>query len=903
MTPGLRFFEACYRRLLWLYTADFRHAHSTEAVEFFRDLYRDGYRRRGLAGAVTKAGRAFCDLILSAFLSRLDNARGSGSSPQPRHKQEREPVMTTVRDLVYAVRTLARAPGFALIAIITLALGIGANAAIFSLVNGVLLRPLPYPDPDRLVNVWQVNEEWLDSPDPLFRNIGELFPVSMAVANDWVERATAFESVGAYGTQRPTLDFGDRVEQVWVSTVTSGVLRALGVAPLLGRTFVPDDDEVGADAVVVLGYPFWQSQFGGDSAVIGQTITLSSRTGTIVGVMPTGFRFPNTRIQLWTTLPDDRKQGGRDWQFLEAVARLRPGLSLEGASRQMEAMNAQLIEDTNGEHEYGVRIVSRTTQVVGDARLILLVLLGTVAAVLLIACANIANLLLVRATARRREMAMRSALGASRGRLIRQLLTESFVIGGVGGIAGLALAVAMFQPLLSFLPSGLPRTDEVALDHWVLLFSFGLSLVTGLIVGVLPALSASRTGITEVLQEGGRGFMGGRRRRRAHGALVASEISLAFVLLVASGLLVKSFVRLTTVDLGFDAGNLTQVYVTLPRDRYEEVERQTGFLRAFEDRLEAIPGVQSVAFADNMPFAGGTSSTTMTAETASGRQETSLQFSAVSPDYFEALGIPILAGRAFSDADRAGSAPVVIVSEGAARELWPNENPVGKRLARGDLERAEYEWRTVVGVVGDVIHQRLDREPRPKFYEPALQGWRIGYIAMIKTSGEAAPLRGAVTNALRDIDPAIPVPTVVTLASQIASSVAIPRFRTWLVTMLAGLAGLLAVVGIYGVMAYATAQRTAEIGVRIALGARSGDVVGDVLKRAAGLAAVGLVIGVGIALAAVRVLGSMLFETTVYDPMTFVGAGVLLGLAALTASYVPARRATRVDPVEALRAE
>lgn len=903
MTPGLRFFEACYRRLLWLYPADFRRAHATETVEFFRDLYRDGYRRRGLAGALIKTGRAFRDLIVSALLSHLDGPRWSGNSSRPHDKQKKELVMTTVRDVVYAVRALVRAPGFALIAIITLALGIGANTAIFSVVNGVLLRPLPYPEPDRLVNVWQVNEEWLDNPDPRFRNLGAKFPASARVVWDWVERATALESVGAYKWNRPALDFGDRVEQVWTAEVTSGVFDALAVPPHLGRVFVVDDDRVGAASTAVLSYGFWQGQFGGDSAAIGQSITLDGSGYVIVGVMPDGFYFPDPATQVWTTLDDEAKQRPRDWQFLEVIGRLRPGLSVAEAQLEMEAMNAQLIEDTAGEHEFGVRLILRTTEVVGDVQRALFVLIGAVGLVLLIACANIANLLLVRATGRRRELAVRAALGASRGRMVGQLLTESLVIGLMGGLVGLGLAVATFKPMLAFLPSSLPRTDEIFLDQRVLLFSLVASLATGILVGVLPALTVSRTGITDVLREGGRGFAGDGGRRWAHNLLVSSEIALAFVLLVGSGLLVKSFVRLTSIERGFDAANVSMVFFRLPQATHDNTERRSTFLMRFHERLAAFPGVQSVGFADNMPFGGGTSSTNMTVETASGPKEANLQYSAVSADFFDALRIPVLAGRSFTDADRLGSRPVVIVSEGAARELWPDEDPVGMRMKRGDLEETDGEWRTIVGVVADTRHRRLDIDPRPKFYEPIHQVRRTAYIAVIKTQDDANALSGAARNILSELDPTIPVPRVATLERQIANSVAMPRFRTLLVTMLAGLAGLLAVVGIYGVMAYATAQRTAEIGVRIALGARSGDVVGDVLKRAAGIAAVGLAIGVGIALAAVRVLGTMLFETTVYDPMMFVGAGTLLGLAALTASYVPARRATRVDPVEALRAE
>jgi len=901
--PGLRFFEALYRRLAWLYPDAFRRTHGTEAVEFFRDRYRNAYQQRGWPGALAAAGRAYRDLLVSALLARWDDSRFRRTgSPGRLDRPKWEVVATIARDTVYGIRALLRAPGFALIAVATLALGIGANTAIFSVVNGVLLRPLPYPEPDRLVNVWQINHEWLDWPDPRYQDLGAKFPVSMPITWDWVERATALESVGAYDTGRPGMKSGDRVEQMWTAEVTSGVFDALAVPPHLGRVLVDDDDRVGAAPTTILSYGFWQRQFGADSAVIGRSLALDASSYLIVGVMPDGFYFPDPSVQAWTTLDDEAKQRPRDWQFLQAIGRLRPGLSVEAGQLEMEAMNARLIEDTAGEHEFGVRLIPRTTEVVGDVQRALLVLIGAVGLVLLIACANIANLLLVRATARRRELAVRAALGASRARVMGQLLTESLVIGMAGGVVGLGLAVATFKPLLAFLPSSLPRTDEIILDYRVLLFSLAASLATGILVGVLPALSVSRTAITDVLREGGRGFSGSGGRRRAHNLLVSSEIALAFALLVGSGLLVKSFVRLTSVERGFDAANVSMIFITLPQERYGDNERRNAFLTGFRERLAALPGALNVGFADNMPFGGGTSSNTVTVETASGPQEVNLQYSTVSADFFDALGIPVLAGRSFSNADGAGSPPVVIVSEGAAREMWPDQDPVGMRMRRGKLE-GDGEWKTIVGVVPDTRHRRLDIEPRPKYYEPVRQVRRTAYIAVVKTQGDPNALSGAARNILAELDPSIPVPRVTTLERQIANTVAMPRFRTLLVTMLAALAGLLAVVGIYGVMAYATAQRTSEIGVRIALGAQARDVVGDVLKRGAMLAGIGLAVGAAMAFAAVRVLDSLLYQTSTHDPAMFVGAGIVLGVAALLASYLPARRAARVDPVEALRTE
>jgi putative ABC transport system permease protein len=824
----------------------------------------------------------------------------------------------SLQDLRYAARGLRARPGFSVTAVLTLGIGIGATTAIFSVVNGVLLRPLPYAEPDRLVNVWQVNEGWFNSPNVGLRTWANSFPVSMPVLRDWEELNPVFQSVGVYDDRTYTLLQGDRPEQVFGVRVSSGVWQALGVPPLFGRTLVPDDDEVGAQPVAVLSYEFWDSRFGGDQSAVGATIRLGQESYTVVGVMPRGFYFPSAGYRVWTTFDDEDKSQPRDTQFMQAIARLKPGITVEHAQREMESITAIMVEARGHEEQHGVRIVPRIREVVGDVQLILLVLTGAVGVVLLIACANIANMLLVRAIERRRELAIRSVLGARRSRLLRQLMSESLVLSTVGGIAGVLVALATFNPLLAALPPGLPRSDEVALDRIVLFFTVAISVFTGLLVGSLPAFRAARTDVAEMLQDGGRGLTGGGRRNWAQGMLVVSEIALAFVLLLGAGLLVRSFVRLTSVERGFNAEQVLNFGMQLPSTAATQPSRSVttrgppqlppdrmrlvSFAERLVERLAAVPGVEQVAIADNMPFMGGTSSGTTTLEAFSGIHQTNVERSAVSPSYFRTLGIPIIAGRPFTVQDGPNGEPAAIVSRRMAELYWPDEDPVGHRIRRSSLE-SDNPWMTVVGVAADVRHQGLDVEPRPKMYMSFAQSPRSSIDVVMKTHVSANLVTASAREAIAEFDPTIPIPNVGELESRISRSVAAPRFRTGLVSLFAVLAGLLAVIGVYGMLSYAMAQRTAEIGIRMALGANAGDVVKAVLRRGATLAAIGLAIGVAMALGAARFLSSFLFETATYDAATFIAVVMLLALAALGASYVPARRATKVDPVEALKVE
>jgi predicted permease len=823
-----------------------------------------------------------------------------------------------LQDLRYGARGLTRRVGFTITAVVTLGIGIGATTAIFSIVNGVLLRPLPYPESDRLVNVWQVNTAWFDSPNLSLRSWADEFPASMPTFNDWEELNQVFLNIGAYDDRTVTLSDGDRPERVYSTRVSSGVWRALGVPPLLGRTFVAADDKLGVMPLAVLSYGFWQRRFGGDRSILGTTIRLGETPHRVVGVMPEAFNFPTTGHDLWTTFDDESKASERSEQYLTAIARLKPGITLAGAQREMELLTERMVESRDHNPDFGIRLVPRIEQMVGDVQLILLVLLGAVGLVLLISCANIANMLLARATERRRELAIRSALGARRGRLLRQLLSESMVLAIAGGAAGVLIALVSFQPLTAALPSRLPRVDEVALDHRVLLFAAATSILTGLLVGSLPAFRAARSDVAETLQDGGRGFTGSRRRNLTQGALVISEITLAFVLLVGAGLLVKSFVQLTSVERGFNAERVLVFDFRLPTEAMSQPARAASprpastlsenqlryveYVGTLLERLEAVPGAQLVAAADNVPFMRGTSSGTTTVENGGGIEETNVERSAVSPEYFSALGVPLVSGRSFVREDGPESEFVAIVSRGMAERYWPGEDPVGRRLKRGQQD-SENPWLTIVGVAEEVRHQGLDIDPRPKMYMPYAQSPRGNIDVIIKTRVAPEAIVALTLEALAEFDPTVPPPNVQQLEQVVSSSVAAPRFRTRLVSLLAALAALLAVIGVYGVLSYTTTQRTGEIGVRMALGASTTDVVKSVLVRSAALAGTGLALGVVIALAAVRLLDNFLYQTSIHDPMMFVTAAILLTAAALAASYLPARRATKVDPVDALRAD
>jgi putative ABC transport system permease protein len=836
--------------------------------------------------------------IIARYMGRL-----------PRGKMHRTPRLSRggvslgalLFDLRHAVRLLLKKPGFTVAAVATLGLGIGANTAIFSMVYGVLLKPLPYPEPDRLVGVFRADSALPSTLGPT-ANLANLFAVPLPTFWDWSELSPAFDDAGAYAPSGFTLTGGDQPERVFGTAVTSGVFAAIGVPPLLGRPILPEDDVIGVPGKVVLNHGLWQRRFGGEATIVGQAVTLNGVPHTIVGVMPRAFQFPAAGVQLWATLDDTRKASTvREGGFLQVIARLKTGITFEQAQREMNTLARRIIEAHPDERGHGVRLAPLKELVVAGDRPRLLLSLGAVGLVLLIACANIANLLLVRASERRRELGVRQALGAGRSRLVVQLLTESTVLSLTGGAAGILFAVATVGPFTAMIPGGLPRAGEIGVDFQALAFAGILAVATGLLIGVLPALRSAATPIADVLQEGSRGSAGGRRQSRTQAALVVSEIALAFLLLTGAGLFVKSFVRLTAVDPGFVTEDILTMGVVLPIEYRESPDASRGFFGQLTERLEAIPGVQTVAGASQPPMVGGWSAPPTSVETASGIVEDAIHSSSVTPSYFDVMGIPLIAGRPLASSDRDAAVPVAVVNQAMVRRYWPNEDPIGRRV------RLDYPdnpgWFTVVGVVGD-IRYRLQFPPFPEFYLPFAQLPEWYQTMMLKTAADPTALVAAAREALWAVDPNVPA-RVNVLDDQISrsQSVAAPRFATLLLVCLAGVAALLAVVGVYGVLAYTVSQRVHEIGIRMALGAGKRNLLRGVLRRGGLLAGTGLVIGLAVSLVAARVLDSLLFEVSSTDPATLALVGLLVTGAALAASFVPALRATKVDPVEALRGE
>ncbi len=795
-----------------------------------------------------------------------------------------------LQDLRYATRTLLKSPGFTIVAVLTLALGIGANSAIFSVVNAVLLRPLPYAEPDRLVAA---------SPGLM---LGEYLLART--------EPQSFQQVALY---RPdvglNLSHGGNPERLTGAYASTNLFATLGVQPLLGRTPVPGEDQPGQAQVVVLSHGLWQQRFGADPGVIGREIRIDGEPRVVIGVMRPGFHFPSAGTQLWIPFVLDPGAvvalwGGGGGQV---VARLKPGVTHAQAQAEMRALGPRFREANrlwtpDEDYRSDTQVVPLREHMVGDVRTRLLVVLGAVGCVLLIACANVTNLLLARASARQREVALRTALGAGRGRLVRQLLTESVLLAAVSGVVGLLLAYWGVNLLVASLPADTPRLAEIGINGWVLAFTLGISLLTGLIFGLFPALRASRPDLQASLKASGRAAGIGSRERRLSSVLVASEVALAVVLVIGAGLLVRSFWELLQVDPGFRAGNAVSARITPPDVRYGDAAQQRSFYRELLQRVEALPGVRSAEAVNELPLVGGVASfafevegvpyVTGAAPTAGDRK--------VTPGYVRAMAIPLLQGRALTEADREGAPEVALVNQTMAREFWPGESPVGKRFKPVWWRD---KWLTVVGVVGDVKHDGLASEARPEIYRPFVQEPTSAMTLVVHTTSSPRALATNLRAAVAAVDPEVPISDIRTADQLISASVAIPRFTMLLLAGFAAVALLLGAVGIYGVISYAVSRRTQEIGVRMALGARAGDVLGMVVRQGVGVALIGTVIGLVAAFAATRVLASLLFGVSTTDPLIFAAVPLLLVGVALLASYLPARRAARVDPMIALRAE
>jgi putative ABC transport system permease protein len=813
-----------------------------------------------------------------------------------------------MNDFKFAFRQLLKNPGFTAVAVLTLALGIGANTAIFSVVNAVLLRPLPYPESERLV--------WMGER-------GANFPVmSISYPNftDWLAQQNVFEHLGVYNWTSYSLTDGGEPVRLDVSRVSAGALTALRVRPALGRVFTADDDKPGANPTVVLSHELWQNRFGGAPDILNHSISLDARPFTVIAVMPADFAFPN-RVDVWVPVGLSANESGYrsrgNHPGLFGVARLKPGVTIEQARAEMDTIAVRLEQQyPDSNKKVRVRISPLIeNSVSANARVALWTLLGAVGMVLLIACGNVANLLLARAAARQREMAVRAALGAGRWRIVRQLLTESLVLAVTGGALGLLLANWGLRLLLAVSGNSIPRASEINLSLGVLTFTAALCVVTGILFGLAPAWQASRPDVQDALKETARGTTGGRARLRH--ALVVSEVALTLILLVGAGLMLRSFHRVQTLDPGFSHERVLSFRLDLSRTKYPTNEQQTAFFQQLAERLRALPGVQAVAFSSQIPLAqnGWQTSFTIEGQPAPPPGEgPSMEVTAVSPDYFRALGIPVLRGRSFTEQDssdhlrnlpepregerRPSPMNVIIVDEEFVRRHWPNEDPIGQRV------RANGATMTVIGVVRRVKIRGLDEQGGfVQAYFCALQSPARGRTVAVKTTLPPETLMAAARQQVLALDPGQPIHSVRTLEELRDRSLQGRRVGVTLLGIFAGVGLALAVIGLYGVLAYAVTQRTREIGIRMALGAQRGDVLSLVIRQGMKLAFIGAMLGMLGALGLTRWLTALLYEIKPTDPLTLLATPLLLIAVALLACWLPARRAAKVHPMEALRCE
>jgi putative ABC transport system permease protein len=794
-----------------------------------------------------------------------------------------------LQDIRYALRTLRKSPGFTTVALLTLALGIGATTAIFTVVNTVLLRPLPFPDAERLVVVWE------RSPHGEERNV-----VSPANFAGWREQSQAFEELATHFSTTGVLTGAGEPEELRRGYTTTNFFATLGVAAQVGRTFQEDDDH----SMVLLSHRLWQSRFGGDPGVIGQTITLSDHPRTVVGVMPADFRFLDPQPALWTPMQIAPEARGR---FLTVVGRLRPGTTIEQARSEMSTIAGRLeAEHPQFNTGFGTTVLPLHEQIAGDVRPALLVMLGAVAFLLLIACSNVANLLLGRAAARSKELAVRLSLGATRGRLIRQTLTESLVLAASAGTLGLLVAHWGTQLLVRSLPAelALPRLQEVGVDGYVLGFAVLVSLLTGVLFGMLPALVAGREDLSQTLRDATRGTTRGVGRSRVRSALVVVEVALALVLLVGAGLLARSFWQLQQVDPGVQPEQVLTMRLTLAASVYDEEAARRTLAAELIPRLESLPGARSAgAVGPFLPLSGEKSSTMYLVEgrpPPSEGEEPGADIRVVAGEYFRTLGIPLLRGRLFDDRDHENSPTVFVINEALAREQFPGQDPVGQRLSYwwGDMLGGE-----VIGVVGSVREMGPTEDPSPAIYRAHRQD-PVGQLHLvIRTAGDPLALAGVASAAVRGIDPNLAVGEVRTMETVLGRTIARPRMNVLLLGIFSGMALLLAAIGIYGIISYSVTQRLHELGVRVALGAQPRDVLRLVVGQGLALTVAGLGVGLLTAVAVTRVMASLLFGVSATDPGTLAAVSLFLVAVATLASYLPARRATRIDPIDALRAE
>jgi putative ABC transport system permease protein len=808
---------------------------------------------------------------------------------------------TFLQDLRYSLRMLLKTPAFTLIAVVVIALGIGANTAIFSVVNAVLLKSLPYPDSDRVMDITLFNSQ-------LEGQRGALGDADFLAIKEYNQ---SFAHIAAYTTPRNgyNLTGKDVPVQVNGSRVTADFFEVLQVTPMLGRTFFSDEDQPGHERAVVVSYAFWQKHLSADPKAIEQTISLNNETFAVIGVMPKDFRFARTgNSEFWASIQLETPQA-RPPYYLDVIGRIQAGVSEQQAQADLSSIVNEVGKRyaTPGSNEEGRAVVLPLKKViVGNSQLSLIVLLCAVIFVLLIASVNVANLLLVRATSREKEMAIRTALGASKWRLVRQTITESLLLAFIGGTFGLLLAVWGMDLIVAFKPENLPRLDDLNLDNRVLLFTGLISLVSGLMFGLAPAIQSVRANLNSALKEGGRSDTDGFAKHRLRNVLVVSEFALALMLLIGAGLMIRSFQTLQQVNPGFNPHHVVTMQINLPRNKYQDAAQGAAFQQQFLQKVQTLPGVESASLSMALPPSLLIMTNPFTLESsppAPGEAQPLAEHLLVSPDYFKTLGIKLISGRVFTDADKQGAPSVIIINKTMAETYFPNQDPVGKRLQTGDYS-PQAPFDTIIGVVDDVKYQGLHEERQPTMYWPFLQNlwWRSMYIA-VHTQNDPLQSVAAIRSEVWSIDKDLPVSNIKTMEQLMSESVNEPKAMTTLFAMFGAVALILASIGIYGVMSYTVTQRTREIGIRVALGAQKSDVLQMVIKQGLKLAIIGVCIGLIASFALTRLMADLLFGVSATDVLTFVAVSIILAGVALVACLVPARRAARTDPMVALRYE
>lgn len=839
--------------------------------------------RRGMTPAEARADAMRRLGNIPALQDRGYDVRGGGV------------IEAVVRDTRFALRLMVRQPAFTTVALLTIALGIGATATIVGVAHGVLLKPLPYSEPDRLAMVWMSNarldlrEDWHSLPN----------------IEDYRSANTTFEAIAVYNNASANLTGSGDAQRLLGARASANLFTVLGVPPARGRVFTEDEDQPGRDAVVVISHGMWMRVFGGDPSILGRSVELNGRPREIIGVMPETFGFPRPTTEFWIpNAPSEQLRDSRGSLWLLAIGRLKSGVTVERAQADLDPIAADIVARFPNQEGYGVYVVGYHNQLVARTRPAIIALLGAVGFLLLIACVNVANLLLSRSANREREIALRTAIGAGRWRLIRQLLTESAVLACLGGLLGVGVAWLGIRVLISVAPPDLPRLADITLNWTVVAVAFGASLLTGVIFGLMPALQISRVGVSETLKDGGRGASAGVGRlvRRT---LVVVQVALAFVLLTGAGLMVQSFLRMQRVDLGFEADRMLTMQVTLSGQAYQQPAASVDFFNRLVERTNALPGVEQASLVSGLFLSTTPNSTNFNIE---GRpvftpaESIEVPVDSAAPGYFATMKVPVIRGREFEAGDTAEAPLVVIINETMARQFWPGEDPVGRRITYG-LPNDNTRWRTIVGVVGDTRRVGYEAAIRPETYLPMAQSPSRSMMLLVRAAGDPTAIASAVRGRVRELDPNQPVHGVATVDSLVRDLTAERRLNTLLFALFAAVAAGLAGAGIYGVIAYLVEQRTRELGVRIALGALPRSVFALVLREGMVMAIVGVTAGLLAAIGATRVMQALLYGTSATDPWIFALMAFGALLIAVSACVVPARRAMRVDPLVALRAE